>query len=378
MDQPKIGERLRVARAARGLTQEQAAESLAMARTTLVAVERGDRPPRPDELIALAKLYDVSAHSLLRPSAIKVDIVPQFRKGSKAVDAAALTAVSLLHDLAAAYVELERSLQKVSLVDYPPARRLGRGRVEVQADEIAAELRARLGVGLAPISDLVDVLDLELGIRIFIRPLASSIAGVYAFHDELGACVLLNRLHPRARRRWTLAHEIGHFMTTRQEPSVSFTKAAKHSDDVFADAFAAAFLMPSATVRRIFDEYVGSEGRFSARHLVLGAHRFGVSLEAFGRQLEKLELLPSGTYDSLRDRGLDESAVRKVLGAEADPAVTEPGARLLMLAAEAHERGLFSEGQLANMLAMDRVELRQAIDAFESLEVDDPQVEARP
>ena len=38
-----------------------------------------------------------------------------------------------------------------------------------------------------------------------------------------------------------------------------------------------------------------------------------------------------------------------------------------MLAAEANEDGIFSEGQLADMLVMDRVELRKAIDAFTSI-----------
>lgn len=373
MDPAKIGDRLRVARSASGLTQEQAAQRLGLARTTLVAIERGDRPPRPEELVALAKLYGTSVHSLLRPSAVRVDVVAQFRRTHGAgEDGNGLQALTLLHDLAAAYVELEQRLHKVTLLDYPPERRLGRGRVEQQAEELAAELRSRLGLGLGPIPDLVGLLELELGLRIFVRPLPSSIAGVYAYHDELGACVLLNRLHPRVRRRWTLSHELAHFMTTRHEPSVARNREdRKHPDDVFADAFAATFLMPSATVRRIFDEYVGQEGKFSARHLILGAHRLGVSLEAFGRQLEKLEFLPSGTYDSLKDRGLDEAVGERVLGSRSENDVTEPGARLLMMAAEAHELGMFSEGQLADMLVMDRVELRRAIDAFASVDVID-------
>jgi len=381
MDQARLGERLRVARSAAGLTQEHAAEKLGVARTTLVAIEGGDRPPRPEELVALADLYRVGVHTFLRPSAVRVDLVGQFRRKRTGregkVDREGIQALTLLHDLAAAYVELERRLRKVTPIDYPPERRIGRGRLEQQAEELAAELRSRLGLGLGPIPDLVGILELELGLRVFVRPLPSSIAGVYAFHDELGACVLLNRRQRRARRRWSLAHELAHFLTTRREPSVAFAVVGKSPDDVFADAFAAAFLMPSATVRRIFDEYVGQEGRFSARHLILGAHRLGVSLEAFGRQLERLELVPQGTYDSLRDRGLDEDAVQRVLGTQEETESTEPGARLLMLAAEACEQGLYSEGQLADMLVMDRVELRRAIDAFTSVDEVDVAAEAR-
>jgi Zn-dependent peptidase ImmA (M78 family)/transcriptional regulator with XRE-family HTH domain len=376
-EQECLGERLRIARTSAGLTQEQAAESVGMSRTTLVAIERGDREARPEELIALAKLFGVSVHSLLRPTAVKVELVGQFRKQGRSggEDPDGIVALALLHDIAAAYVELERRVGKVSVVDYPPQRRIGRGRVAQQAEEIAAELRSRLGLGLGAVPDLEGILELER-IRIFVRPLPSAISGVYAYHPELGACILLNRLYPRSRRHWTLAHELAHFMTTRFEPSVvRVSESRKSPDDVFADAFASSFLMPSATVRRILDEYVGEAGRFSARHLILGARRLGVSLEAFGWQLENQELLPRGTFDALKDRGLNERAVQQVLGQEDDQVGLE-GTRLLLLAAEANELGLYSEGQLADMLVLDRVELRRAFDAFGSFESLDARPEA--
>lgn len=370
-DQARLGERLKVARTASGLTQEQAADRLGISRTTLVAIERGDRTVRPEELVELSKIYGVSTHGLLRPSAVKADLVGQFRrsKAANADDSEGSKAVQLLHDLAAAYVELEQSLNKISVVDYPPERKIGRGRIDQQAEEIAMELRSRLGLGLSPIPDLVGLLELELGIRIFVRPAPSSIAGVYAYHEQLGACVLLNGHHPRTKRRWTLAHEIAHFMTTRHQPSVvGSEEGKKHIDDIFADSFAAAFLMPSATVRRVFDEYVDRDGKFSPRHIILGAHRLGASLEAFSRQLERLELLPGGTFDLLRERGLNDSVVRDVLGTSIAEESAEPTARLIILAVEAHEKGLFSEGQLADMLVMDRVELRRAIDTLGELD----------
>lgn len=369
-----------MARTASGLTQEQAAEPVGMARTTLVAIERGDREARTEELVSLAKLYGVSVHALLRPTAVNVEIVGQFRRQqgrAASTDAGAIAALGLLHDMAAAYVELERRLNKVSFIDYPPERRIGRGRIAQQAEEIAAELRSRLGLGLGPIPDLEALLELELGLRIFVRPLPPSVAGAYAYHPELGACIVLDRRRPHSRRRWTLAHELARFMTARFEPSVVTSADTRTAPgDVFADAFAAAFLMPSATVRRVAEEYAGEGGVLAARHLILGARRFGVSLEAFTRRLEDLDLLARGMYDVLKDRGLDEQAVQQVLGPEEEPVGLE-GMRLLLLAAEASELGLYSEGQLVDMLALDRVELRRAIDAFSSMPALDAPLEAR-
>ena len=74
--------------------------------------------------------------------------------------------MATLHDIAAAYVELERRLNKVGTLDYPPERKIGRGRLTQQAEELAAELRSRLGLGLGPIPDLEGILELELGVRI--------------------------------------------------------------------------------------------------------------------------------------------------------------------------------------------------------------------
>ena len=83
------------------------------------------------------------------------------------------------------------------------------------------------------------------------------------------------------------------------------------------------------------------------------------------RRLEELQLLPSGTWDSLRERGFSGRHVRSVLGggdAERRDAVATP--RLWLLATEAYRRGLASEGQLVRMLRMDRLEVRAMLDAL--------------
>ena len=52
-----LGQGLQKARRARGLTQQEVADSLELARTTVTALEKGERRIRPDELISLAGLY---------------------------------------------------------------------------------------------------------------------------------------------------------------------------------------------------------------------------------------------------------------------------------------------------------------------------------
>ena len=64
IDPAIIGERLAEARRARGLTQQQAAEFLDVARTTITAMEKGERRPRAVEL--------VKSRPTLRPSGARV------------------------------------------------------------------------------------------------------------------------------------------------------------------------------------------------------------------------------------------------------------------------------------------------------------------
>ncbi len=377
IDQATLGERLRIARAAVGLTQDEVAKALEIARTTVVAIERGERPVRPEELPLLAVLYKTSVNALLRRDAVHVDLVAQFRRpmGAKVSAEEATAAVRLLHQLAASTVELERRLGKSPALQYPPERKIGRGQLDQQAEDLALELRNQLGLGLGPITDIFAIAELDLGMRIFIRPLASGIAGVFAYHPELGACVVLNANHRRTRQAWTLAHEIAHLLTSRSEAEVCASDGQKAPTERFADLFAAAFLMPAPTVRRRFSETTDAEGKFSTRHLYLLAHRLHVSVEAICRRLENLRLLPSGTIDRVRASAA-RGTLREILVDESqveEPAPVPP--RLATLAVEAHGRGLLSEGQVAQMLAVDRIEARRLID---ELQQDDDDLVGEP
>ena len=56
LDPVEVGRRLRIARETAGMTQAHAAASIDVARTTLVAMEKGQRAARTAELLPLAKL----------------------------------------------------------------------------------------------------------------------------------------------------------------------------------------------------------------------------------------------------------------------------------------------------------------------------------
>ena len=369
----EIGERLRLARDAADLTQAQAADAVDMARTTLVAIEQGQRRVRMEELQKLAKLYGSSANALLRTEAVHVDLTPKFRKLVGDRDESSRAASHLLADLAKAEVELENLLGVHRTRNYPAERSIMPGNVLIQAEQDALEVRQRLGLGLAPIADMVTLLELELGVRVYVRRLYTRISGLFAYDDKMGACILLNANHPRERRALSAAHELGHLVSTRREADVLDDRSPERTpEERYCNAFARNFLMPARAVMQKFKEVTAGARRLTRRHIIVLAHAFGVSREALVRRLEELRLTKSGTWDWFEENGgITDDQARQVLGdlvrvdaqkADADRPTT---LRLNMLAAEAWQQGLLSEGQLIRLLKLDRVELRRLLDGIE-------------
>lgn len=368
----EIGERLRLARETAKLKQSDVADSLKIARTTVVAVEQGQRRARMDEIRQLAKLYGTSINALLRRESVHADLAPKFRKHFGKSDDATEQAAKLLSELAKAEVELENLLGVKRVRNYPPERPILPGDVRAQAEQDASELRQWLGLGSSPITDIITLLEFELGARVFIRRLEGKISGLFAYDESLGACMLLNANHPRDRRTQTAAHELAHLVSTRRTPEIYDEAADNSREERYANAFARAFLTPVRAVKLKFGEVTAGAERLTRRHIIIMAHAFCVSRQAMVMRLEELGLAKKGTWEwfELNDGITDEQATQ-VLGdlvgrdahkSDADRPTT---LRLALLAEEAARQGLLSEGQLSRMLHLDRVELRKMFDGLE-------------
>jgi Zn-dependent peptidase ImmA (M78 family)/DNA-binding XRE family transcriptional regulator len=369
----EIGERLRVARDVAKLTQAAAAAEAGMARTTLVAVEQGQRKLRMDELLRLARLYGTSINALFREESVHVDLAPKFRKLPSAPDTSDIEAAArLLTDLAKAEAELEDLLGIQRIRNYPQQRPVLPGDVRAQAEQDAIEVRQWLGLGLAPVLDILTLLEAQVGVRVFVRRLPSRISGLYAFDEAVGACMLFNAAHPRSRRSQTAAHELGHLVSTRGEAEVLLDDSPELArDERYANSFARAFLTPARAVMQMFRQVTAGSAHLSRRHVIVMAHAFGISREAMVRRLEELKLAKSGTWDWFTAHGgITDAQARHVLGDASFEATygarTEQPTlqRLNVLAAEAWKQELLSEGQLARLLHLDRVELRTIVDAL--------------
>jgi Zn-dependent peptidase ImmA (M78 family) len=127
------------------------------------------------------------------------------------------------------------------------------------------------------------------GLRVVEAPLNEDTLGALVKQPGQDPTILLNENDSPNRKRFTCAHEIGHFVRRSEEESEytridlrnSLSATGEDEDEVYANEFAACLLMPEDEVRRL------KRGGFSDLEMAI---RFGVSRAAMQYRLKNLNL----------------------------------------------------------------------------------------
>lgn len=362
LDPRELGQNLKLAREQRGIRQEDAAKMIGVARTTMTAIEQGQRRIKTDELLALVKVYGRSVSDFMRPRPAARDFRVQFRGSSSALHAEDV-AISLsqaeFQELCRDYLELEKIMDAPLSHHYPPQYRIGGVGANQAAESIAIQERNRLGLGDGPLPILRSIFEQDVGLRVFFMPFEDShFSEMYYYDEELGGCLAVNQNHPEERRRWSLAHGYAHFLVHRFQSAIYYESG--YEREQFADFFAKYFLMPTSGMLRHYHSLLQSKAKPTIGDLCVSANYYGVSLSALVRRLEDLGVAPTGTWERLRERGMKVREAQQQLGLLPVP---EQGQLLPLryqyLAVEAFEQQEISEGLFAKLLRVDRLEARR-------------------
>lgn len=366
VDPRTLGLRLQVARKSRRLTQHDAAEALEMSRPTYTAIEKGERTIQPRELIRLAELFGRSVHELLRQRPPIRDFVAYFR--SLAVESYETNpeldeAATLLQRLCENYLELEEQRHSPLPRNYPAPYDVSERDPVERAEEVADQERMRLGLGDGPIVNLRDILETDVGLRIFSIGLPSRISGLFIFTEELGGCIAIQQNHPPERRLWSLCHEYAHFLVHRYEPEVTLLRSDRRRSrkERFADAFARTFLMPELSLRRRFYSLTRSVEKVTPAGLIGLADFYGVSFEALLLRLEDLRLIPIGTWLGLKELNFRVNDAQQLLGPRRHTAEQKLPHHYTGLAVGAYLEGELTEAELMEFLLADRQQTRRIV-----------------
>ena len=373
VDPRVLGRRLRESRRASGFTQNGVAAQLSVPRDTVAAVENGERPPRPDELIGMARLFARPVGDFVGRRETAADFGDQVRAAVRArgiresprgLDSAAAELQRLCED----YLHLENLTGAPLRQDHPRRYCAGSAPPVEEGDAAASAERSRLGLGDGPLLCLGEFLETYAGIRAFDIELPSGVAALVCHSDELGHCLAVNARHPEEHRRWSMAHQYGHFLSLRYRSAVHLLANDGPDTDAerFADAFASSLLMPSAGLRRRFNGHFRAVGgKVTAADLCGLARHYLVPLEYMTLRLEKLRLLPEGTWDGLRNGGPGVMGVQTERGLSAHVSGSEDlPFRYRLLAVKAYCEEHITEGQLARLLRVDRVSARMTVREF--------------
>lgn len=367
-----LGASLRAARRAAGLTQQAVATELGIARTTVVAIEKGNRAVRASDIVRFADLYRRPVSELVGRRRITEGFDVQFRTRESHFPiprADFANAVYELQTLAEGYVDLESELAMNEQRQFPPEYASEGVSIRDAAAGIAASERNRMSLGDGPVADLYDRLETDNGLRVFQFEMPSKLAGLFVFHEKLGPCAAINANHPAERRHWTLAHEYGHFLMHRYRIDVTVldTRCLRAKRERLADTFAEHFLMPASGLNRRFTEIARtSKQGVTVADLVGLAHLYRVSLQAVMTRLETLRRIPSGTWDRLKADRSKSGEAHRILGPNQTIGVEERfPRRYVSLAIQAYQKALLSEEQLARLLRTHRIETRLVVERSE-------------
>jgi Zn-dependent peptidase ImmA (M78 family) len=190
---------------------------------------------------------------------------------------------------------------------------------------------------------------------------------IYSYNEQVGGCMAINAHHPEEHRRWSMAHGYLHFLAHRQKPEFHFDGQYQRfpESEQLAETFPKYFLMPTSGLLKRFNDMYRTHGKFTPTNLFTLAHYYGVSVEALVYRLEEMELLPSGTWEKLRDRGLKVRKVQEELSLEQIPQrVDMMPLHYQHLAIEALDQGLITEGRFSEFLHVDRLEARRIAEAL--------------
>lgn len=350
-----IGERIKLARARRGLSLrdlEARIDNLVSAQA-IGKYERGEMMPGSRVMMALADALGVSESYLAGQSGVELENV-EFRKKkiTNRKEEAQVEAAAI--DLLERYLEIEEILQVASRSWDRP--REGPFPVREMADSESAAIRLReywkLGTNPIPVPGLAEMLE-ESGIKVVCLDLPANVSGLTCWvrrkNGDPVPVIVINENHNGERQRFTLCHELGHMIID----------AADDIDDERAcDRFAEAFLTPADSVWAEIGKHRSS---ISLGELFSLKELYGVSVQVIAYRLKNLGIINTsahrGLYAAFARRGWLKPPFPEPL-----PLPKEEPNRFRRLCFWALAEKAISEAKAAELLGMTVRELNQAME----------------
>ncbi|SMC34108.1 ImmA/IrrE family metallo-endopeptidase [Novosphingobium sp. B1] len=346
-----IGTRLKLARASAGLSLRDLAERMGnvVSAQAIGKYERNEDMPGSRALMALASALSVSESYLLSDEELTLEGV-DFRKKRTAKEEATIEAQTL--QLLERYLAIE-DLLGLKSVEWEQPRSAPYPLHDIRdAEDAARSVREEWGLGHDPVPKLAELLE-ERGIKVLslaLDDIDGLAARVMRKERDAARVIVVRRNIWAERKRFTLAHELGHMV---------MTPTAEVDEERAAHRFAGAFLMPADVVRA---EIGAQRSAISIGELVAIKERFGVSVQAIAYRCLDLGIIEKKAFSALF-KEFTKRGWRKEPFAEPAciaPEYEEPK-RFERLCYRALAEGVIGESRAAEMLGITLQALDQRL-----------------
>lgn len=245
--------------------------------------ESGEYAPEPEKLEQIANLLRFPVDFFSGPDLPRIsEHTASFRSMSKmsaGLKDSALSAGALAFVLNS-WIENRFNLPVARLPDLS----------DLSPEHAAASLRRIWGLGEAPVSNMIHLLESK-GIRVYSLAIEAREVDAFSVWHEGTPFIFLNTFKTAERSRFDAAHELGHLV--RDSHSMLHGKAHSPEMERDANAFAAAFLMPRDSV------VVNRPHLVTVPDLIELKSLWGVSLAALAARMNQLNFVTEWTYRSL-------------------------------------------------------------------------------
>lgn len=267
-----VGNRIKQARIAAGMTQDKVVDALAVEGVTLTKAglskyERGGSTPKPTVMRTLARVLGVNTAYFLEEPSVGVRWLA-FRKGSRLGKKKQERVKALAEAQVEVFMSLRHALEPATEEVLPPRMRVDNPQ---DAERAAELLREQWRLGDQHIESVTAAIEDGGGIVVESGGDEDLFDGLSGWANETIPVVVVSSAVSDDRRRFSLAHELGHLF-------MDVGGVDKRTEEKLAHRFAAAFLVTASTARR---ELGYRRRHLDLRELAMLKQKHGLSMQAW-------------------------------------------------------------------------------------------------
>ena len=285
-----IGNRIRQARLASGMTLEDLAQKMhdrdqPITRAGLSKYENEKSTPRQSFLMTLGQVLNVKPSYFITEPSVSVQWVA-FRKQSRL----SKSRQSQIKAFAAQRVERHLWLEETLCPSERPAFPARRAVSSVDdAEQAAGALREKWNLGEGPIDSLTKLIEDRGGVVVNLVQVTTQFDGLSGWANEDVPVVVVNANVPDDRLRFDLGHELGHLL-------MECGDVDDKEEETYAHRFASALLVPACVIRR---ELGPKRRRIAVREFAILKRKYGLSMQCLIRSALDAEIIEPSQYRKL-------------------------------------------------------------------------------